>query len=76
MIKFILLSFVLSTTTQAKIIASAKSNGHSIKLERLAKINGIPWALTFVNDDEIIITNRDGKLHKLNLSNKKVEDLD
>ncbi len=46
-----------------------------IKLEKIVDSLDKPWSLSFINDENIIFTEKSGKLHTLNLKNKKVSEI-
>ena len=45
------------------------------KLDELIKGLKNPWSLSFVTDDNILITEKSGNLLKINLANKKIKKL-
>ena len=45
------------------------------KLQELVKGLKSPWSLSFINDENILITEKSGNLLKINLSNKKIDKL-
>ena len=46
-----------------------------IKLERIADSFDKPWSLSFIDEENIIITEKSGKLYTLNLKNKKISEI-
>jgi glucose/arabinose dehydrogenase len=58
----------------ASAIEISQSNP-SFKVELVAKELGVPWGMVFLNDDELIFTERRGKVKTLNLDNLKITTL-
>ena len=46
-------------------------NSSEIKLEKIADDLNKPWSLSFINKDNIIFTEKSGKLFTFNIENKK-----
>ena len=46
-----------------------------IKLEKIVDSIDKPWSLSFLNDENIIITEKFGKLYTINLKNKKISEI-
>ena len=63
--KKILYSFVFF------IILISKSNSIEIKLTKLLDLEN-PWGSSFINSNEILITEKNGKIKLINLVNKKI----
>jgi len=47
----------------------------NFKVERVAKGLGVPWGMAFLNDDELIFTERRGNIKILNLDNLEITTL-
>ena len=50
-------------------------NSNEPKLEELIKDLKNPWSLSFITDENILITEKSGNLLKINLTNKKIKKL-
>ena len=46
-----------------------------IKLEKIVDSLDKPWSLSFIDEENIIITEKSGKLYTLNLKNKKISEI-
>ena len=46
-----------------------------IKLEKIVDSFDKPWSLSFIDEENIIITEKSGKLYTLNLKNKKISEI-
>ncbi len=46
-----------------------------IKLEKIVDSFDKPWSLSFIDEENIIITEKSGKLYNLNLKNKKISEI-
>ena len=46
-----------------------------IKLEKIVDSFDKPWSLSFIDDENIIITEKSGKLYTFNLKNKKISEI-
>ncbi len=53
----------------------SKINAFEIKLEKIVEDLDKPWSLSFINQNNIIFTEKSGKLHSLNLKNKKITEI-
>ncbi len=53
------------------------SNLHSseIKFEKIIDVLNKPWSISFIDKENIIITEKTGKLFFLNLKNKKINEI-
>ena len=47
-------------------------NSSELKLEELIKGLSNPWGFSFMNDEDILVTEKAGKLLKININNKKI----
>ncbi len=45
------------------------------KLAKIVEFKDSPWGSTFVNDEEILITQKSGKIFLINLANKKLNEI-
>ena len=45
------------------------------KLAKIVDFKDSPWGSTFVNDEEILITQKSGKIFLINLANKKLNEI-
>ena len=46
-----------------------------IKLEKIVDSLDKPWSLSFIDEKNIIITEKSGKLYTFNLKNKKISEI-
>ena len=46
-----------------------------IKFEKIVDGLNNPWSLSFIDNENIIFTEKQGKLYKLNLKNKKISEI-
>ena len=53
------------------ILLISNGNSFEIKLSRIVDLEN-PWGSTFVNDDELLVTEKYGSIKLINLKNKKV----
>lgn len=66
-IKYFLSIFIL-------ILFSSKSFSEIYKFEKLATLNK-PWGSSFISNDELIITEKNGKIKVVNISTKQVSEI-
>ena len=52
------------------LLINVKAN--EFKIEEIFKDFNKPWSMSFINDDNIILTEKSGKLYSANLKNKKI----
>jgi glucose/arabinose dehydrogenase len=59
------------------IICHLSSNVYAqeFKLEKIVDGLNEPWSLSFIDDENILFTEKPGKLYSLNLKNKKISDI-
>ena len=71
---FILLSCIafLNPAQAAQYLFSGKSEGMSFQLERVTSGLGVPWALEFLDDDQLLFTERGGRVGLLDVANTQV----
>ncbi len=50
-------------------------HAQEIKLEKIVDTFDKPWSLSFIDEENIIITEKSGKLYTLNLKNKKISEI-
>ena len=50
-------------------------SSNELKFEELIKDLKNPWSLSFITDENILITEKSGNLLKINLTNKKIKKL-
>mgnify|MGYP006086357489 CR=1 FL=1 len=55
------------------LLTSVKSS--EFRLKEIYKGLDKPWSLSFINNDNIILTEKSGKLYSLNLKNKKIKEI-
>ena len=56
-------------------LISSNLNAQNIKLEKIVDSLDKPWALSFIDSDNIIFTEKSGKLYKLNIKDKKISEI-
>ena len=61
--------FILSTAAQAETLVSGSSRS-AMKIEKIAVFDE-PWALTFINQDELLVSTKKGKLWLVQKDGKK-----
>ena len=66
---FLLLCFQSAQAVNTKTISQPNPN---FRVEQIAQGLGIPWGMAFLNDKELIFTERKGKVKILNLDNLKI----
>ncbi|MFP4331691.1 MAG: PQQ-dependent sugar dehydrogenase [Campylobacterales bacterium] len=44
----------------------------NIKTEQITTIDGVPWALEFIDDKNLLITQKSGKIYRLNIDTKEL----
>ena len=54
---------------------SSTSEADEIKFSKIVSLNK-PWGSTFINDEEIIITEKEGKIKIVNIVNKNISDIE
>ena len=54
---------------------SVNLNTSEIKLEKIVDSLKKPWSLTFIDQENIIFTEKKGKLYTLNLQDKKISEI-
>jgi len=54
------------------VVIFAFSKDVKFKVEIVAKNLGIPWGMTFINENKMLITQKDGKIFLLDVSTKKL----
>lgn len=60
----------------SKPILEFKSEGMTISLTKLASNLGIPWGMTFIDDNNLLISAKKGSFSILNIKTKKVKHID
>lgn len=71
------LLILLSITMPSRATESDtfKSAGMSIRIERLREGLGVIWGMTFIKPDQLLMTQRDGSLLRLDLTDDTVTDI-
>ncbi|MAC47255.1 PQQ-dependent sugar dehydrogenase [Oceanospirillum beijerinckii] len=71
---FILLSCIafLNPAQAAQYLFSGKSEGMNFQLEKVISGLGVPWALEFLDDDQLLFTERGGKVGLLDITKAQV----
>jgi glucose/arabinose dehydrogenase len=61
-----------SLQSQAASTKEINQSNPNFKLERVAQGLGVPWGMAFLNDHELIFTEREGNIKILNLDNLEI----
>lgn len=56
------------------LLFSTKSFSQNLNFTKILELN-IPWGSSFINDDEIIITEKSGKIKIVNIKSKNIEEV-
>jgi quinoprotein glucose dehydrogenase len=56
------------------ILFSSKSFSENFKYTKIVKLKN-PWSATFINNNEIIITEKEGKIKIIDLISKKISSI-
>ncbi|MFT6070451.1 MAG: glucose/arabinose dehydrogenase [Bacteriovoracaceae bacterium] len=72
MYKLIIVLFFVFFQLNAKTLTTGKSEGQSFIVEQLATGQDIIWGLDFLSPQDILFTEKSGKLKKLDLKTKKI----
>ena len=67
-----LLLFLQVPNVQAEVLYTGESEGMRFQVEEVASGLGIPWGIEFIAADELIVTERDGMIKKVNLTSGSV----
>ncbi|MBJ7537620.1 PQQ-dependent sugar dehydrogenase [Marinomonas transparens] len=51
------------------------SNTDMLKIDQVSQLNGIPWGISLINDQEAIVTIKQGKAYRVNLNSGKQQAL-
>lgn len=62
----------LARADQDTSLQRGESLGHKFKIEEILSNRGVIWAMEFISQDQIIFTEREGKLSLFNLTTKKL----
>ena len=54
---------------------NSKSFSQNYNFQKLAKLDG-PWGSSFLNDHELIVTEKSGKIKIVNIKNNKVSEVE
>ncbi|MBC6416106.1 MAG: PQQ-dependent sugar dehydrogenase [Bdellovibrionales bacterium] len=65
-------SSVQKKDSQFELLFENKTNNPPFKVEIIAKDLGIPWGMVFLNEKELLWTEKQGKVKKINLETKKI----
>jgi len=72
----LLLTFIFQITVFSQNILSINSEGMNIKVEKISSNLGVVWGMTFISDEDILFTLKEGKIGILNINNKKIKNID
>ncbi len=74
--KLIFIILLLSSQAYGKIIHKGVSEGQSFSVEQVVTGLDIIWGLDFLSENEILFTEKSGKLSRLNLKTKKINKIE
>ena len=66
---------IIAPLEAGEILLKGKSSGMAFQVEKISQGHGVIWGMAFLNENEIIMTERQGNLKILNLSTMKVKRL-
>ena len=69
---FVSLLFTLAGFVHAEVLLKGSSDGMPFQVEQLSKEFGIPWGMTFISRDQLLITERSGSVKLLNIETKDI----
>ncbi len=75
MFKYLFLSFVFPLFLFSKTLFTFQSKDMNIKVEKISSNLGVPWGMTFISDEEILLTLKSGKIKVLNINTKQIRDI-
>ncbi len=67
-----LMFFWLVSSAHAEILYTGESEGMRYQVEEVVSGLGIPWGIEFITADELIVTERDGMIKKVDLTSGSV----
>lgn len=74
--KYLICIFILfPCLVFSEIILEPKSDGMDIKVEKISSNLGVPWGMTFISMNKILITQKNGKIFILNIDNKQIKNV-
>lgn len=77
-LKRFLLFFIISTTsmnTLATPVSQGEALGHQFSVNQIIQGQGVIWGVTFLSNDSLLFTERQGKLKRLNLSTGNITNI-
>lgn len=66
------LLLTLAGCVQAKVLLKSSSEGKAFQVESVAEGFEVPWGMTFISPDNLLITERPGTLKLLNIATRKI----
>ena len=72
---FLLVFCFTADALYGKTLLRGESAGMSFRVEQIGDGLGVIWGMTFISPDEIVFTERGGKVKKLNLTGKAITEL-
>jgi len=66
-------SFLVAVSLVAALFASNAISEEFYKLDKKASGFSVPWGMTFISDTQMLVTERQGKLYRLDLASGKKE---
>lgn len=71
----VILYLYLSVPVTAAIATTIKSEAMSIRLEQVTDGLGIPWGMTFLSENQLLVTEREGSVRRIDIDNGRVSQL-
>lgn len=72
----VLTNLIFSGLASATVLATGSNAGEPYQVELVAEGFGIPWGLAFINEEELLVTSREGRLSLLNVKSGDNHDID
>ena len=67
-----LLGLALAAPSAASELARGESAGMAFRVELLAEGLGVPWGMDFLAPQRLLVTQRDGRIHRLDLDSGRL----
>lgn len=75
MFRYILFSSLFFNYLFSQTIFSFENEDMNIKVEKVFSNLGVPWGMTYISNNEILITQKSGKIKILNIDTKEKRDI-
>lgn len=73
MFRYIFLLTIFIYPFFGQTLFTFQSEGMNLKLEKIAPVSFVPWGMTFISDDKIIINGKNGKIKILDIKTKELK---